>query len=367
MEHLQKTLDEIVNKISYLESKRLKIGQLLKDINDSMKIGPNEEIKDEKIINKVSTSQTNKVNVLGIDGGIVKHSYHGLDLMLTRSTGVNFIYSDGKLEKVDYYPNSNPVPNPIVIFDSFSDLELSSCYNFERQTMEILTAIEAAEKFNPDIVLLDGSIIPHYVPKPDNPILREYYKTLIETYRTLFELSENKKFILAGVVEDSRGIKFCDILSRRILSQVESEIAKELRLVLGKTKDSNLLYYALDKGERTCVFNYSQNPEIHPVLKEFSDMNESFFSFYLKTVEFDRPLRIDFMCSHNLSEAVDKLSSLMMQTSGHSGYGIPAVLIEADQRAKLSENDMNMFYSDLINRIGNVSTLFKMRREMRPF
>ena len=367
MEHLQKTLDEIVDKISYLESKRLKIGQFLKEINDSMIIGPNEEIKDEKIINKVSINQINKISVLGIDGGIVKHSYHGLDLMLTRSVGVNFIHSNGKLDKVDYYPNSNPIPNPIVIFDQFSDLELSSCYNFERQTMEILTAIDAAEKFKPDMVLLDGSIIPHYVPKPDNPVLREYYNTLIGTYKALFELCESKKFILAGVVEDSRGVKFCDILNRRILSQVKSEIIKELRLVLEKTKDSNLLYYVLDKGERTCVFNYSQNPETHPVLKEFTDMNDSFYSFYLKTVDFDRPLRIDFVCSHDLPKVVDKLSTVMMQTSGHSGYGLPAVLIEADQRAKLSENDMNMFYSDLITRIGNISTLFKMRREMRPF
>jgi len=367
MENLQKTLDELVDKISYLELKRLKIGQFMKDINESIKIGRNEEIKDEKIINKVSPLKTEKMSVLGIDGGIIKHSYHGLDLMLTRAVGVNFIYSDGKLKKVDYYPNSNPTPNPIVIFDSFSELELSSCYNFERQTMEILTAIEAANKFNPDIVLLHGSIIPHYVPKPDNLILKEYYKNLIETYRSLFELCKSKNFILAGVVEDSRGVKFCNILNRRILSQVKPEMSKELRLVLEKTKDSNLLYYALNRGERTCAFNYSQNPEIHPVLKEFSDMNDSFFSFYVKTADFDRPLRIDFLCSRDLSDVVDKLSNVMIQTSGHSGYGLPAVLIEADQRAKLSENEMNMFYSDLINRIGNVSTLFRMRREMRPF
>ena len=367
MENLQKTLDELVDKISYLESKRLKIGQFIKEINNSMKIGPNEEIKDEKIINKVSQLKIEKMSVLGIDGGIIKHSYHGLDLMLTRAVGTKFMYSDGKLEKVDYYPNSNPTPNPIVIFDSFSELELSSCYNFERQTMEILTAIEAADKFKPDIVFLDGSVIPHYVPKPDNLILKKYYKTLIESYRSLFELCESKNIILAGVVEDSRGVKFCDILSRRILSQINSEIGKELRLVLEKTKDSNLLYYVLDRGERTCTFNYSQNPEIHPVLKEFSDINDTFFSFYLKTVEFDRPLRVDFLCSHDLPEIVDKLSTILIQTSGHSGYGMPAILIEADQRAKLSENEMNMFYSDLINRIGNVSTLFKMRREMRPF
>jgi hypothetical protein len=367
MENLQKTLDELVDKISYLELKRLKIGQFMKEINSSMKIGPNEEIKDEKIINKVPSYENKRTSVLGIDGGIIKQSYHGLDLMLTRAVGVNFIYSDGKLDNVFYYPNSNPTPNPIVIFDSFSELELSSCYNFERQTMEVLTAIESTEKFKPDIVLLHGSIIPHYVPKPDNLILKEYYKTLIETYRSLFELCKSKNFILAGVVEDSRGVKFCDILNRRILSQVRPGIDKEMKLVLEKTKDSNLLYYVLDKGERTCTFNYSQNPEIHPVLKEFSDMNELFFSFYLKTADFDRPLRVDFLCSHDLQDVVDKLSTVMMQTSGHSGYGLPAVLIEADQRAKLSENDMNMFYSDLINRVGNVSTLFRLRREMRPF
>ena len=56
-----------------------------------------------------------------------------------------------------------------------------------------------------------------------------------------------------------------------------------------------------------------------------------------------------------------------MHSSGHSGYGLPAVLIEADQRAKLSEKDLDMFYFDLVNKIGNVSSLFRMRREMRPF
>jgi NurA-like 5'-3' nuclease len=152
-----------------------------------------------------------------------------------------------------------------------------------------------------------------------------------------------------------------------VLSQAESEISKELKLVLEKTKDSNLLYYALEKGERTCVFNYSKNPRIHPILKEFEGMSNSFYSFYIKTVEFDRPLRVDFLGFGNELDVVDKISCILMQTSGHSGYGLPSVLIEADQRARLSEKDLNMFYSDLVNRIGNVSTLFRMRREVRPF
>jgi NurA-like 5'-3' nuclease len=96
-------------------------------------------------------------------------------------------------------------------------------------------------------------------------------------------------------------------------------------------------------------------------------MSNSFYSFCIKTVEFDRPLRVDFLGFGNELDIVDKISCILMQTSGHSGYGLPSVLIEADQRARLSEKDLDMFYSDLVNRIGNVSTLFKMRREVRPF
>jgi len=367
METFQKRLDEIIDKISYLESRRVKIGKFLREINESFKIGPNEEILDEKIINNVSDKKFESFNILGVDGGIVKHSYHGLDLMLMRSVGVNFEYSDGKLNNVKYYPSSNPIPNPKIIIDSFSDAELNSCYNLERQIMEIQSAIESIEKFKPDITFLDGSIIPHYIPRPENPILKEYYNKLIETYKSLFELSVKEGIILAGVIEDSRGVKFCDILIRSVLSQVDSGLSRELKLTLEKTKDSNLLYYALERGERTCIFNYSKNPTIHPILKEFEDMSSSFYSFYIKTVDFDRPLRVDFLSLGNDLNLVEKSSCILMQTSGHSGYGLPSVLIEADQRAKLSEKDLDMFYSDLINRIGNVSTLFKMRREMRPF
>jgi len=367
MQNFQNRLDEIINKIGYLESRRIKIGNFLREINNSFKIGPNDEILEEKIINPVVEQTLNNIRVLGVDGGIVKHSYHGLDLMLMRSVGSVFEYEDGKLKNVDYHPNSNPLPDPRIIFDSFSDIELNSCYNFERQIMEINSTIEAIEKFKPDFVLLDGSVIPHYVPRPDNPILVEYYQNLIKTYTSLFEVAKQMKTILAGIIEDSRGVKFCDILSRTVLSQENSDISKELKLVLEKIKDSNLLYYALEKGERTCVFNYSKNPKVHPILKEFENMNNCFYSFYIKTVDFDRPLRVDFLCTDDVKETVNELSSMLMQTSGHSGYGFPSILIEADQRARLTERDLEMFYSDLVNKIGNVSTLFKMRREKRPF
>jgi len=360
-------LNEIVEKISFLENKRMKAGKFLRELNKDFSIGPNREVADKKIINPITAKTLDKLNVMAVDGGIVKHSFHGLDMLLMRSAAVNFKYSKGKLKDVVYYPNSHPTPNPKIVYDAFSDFELNSCYNFERQIMEVETTIAAMEKLKPDIVLLDGSIIPHYVPRPDNLVLKESYNRMIEHYKKLFETSKKNKILLAGVIEDSRGVKFCDILQRQVLPQIKDEIVRDLKLILEKTKDSNLLSYVLDKGERTCIFNYSKNPMVHPVLKEFETLSNQFFSFYIKTVEFDRPLRVDFLNTGKETEIADTISSFLMQTSGHSGYGLPAVLIEADMKTKLSERDINMFYADLINKVGNVSSLFKMRREMRPF
>jgi hypothetical protein len=205
------------------------------------------------------------------------------------------------------------------------------------------------------------------VNKPENTVLKKYYEETIEKYKQLFDTAKKQGTILSGVIEDSRGTKFCDILTRRVMSEMGSELSSELQQILEKTKDSNLLFYTLEKGERTCLFNYSQNPNVHPILKEFEKMKNSFFSFYIKTVDFDRPIRVDFINFGEPMETTNKLSSILMKTCGHSGYGLPAVLIEADQRAKLSEKDIDMFYCDLIRKTGNISSLFKMRRELRPF
>ncbi|MEM5793425.1 MAG: DNA double-strand break repair nuclease NurA [Candidatus Aenigmatarchaeota archaeon] len=363
----QKRLEEIIERINFLETKRIKLGRFLRKINEDFNIGPNEEIVEPQIINKIEDEFPEKVSVLGVDGGIIKHSYHGLDLVLMRSVGVNFIYEYGKLVDVTYYPSSNPLPIPKMLSEPFSDVELNFYYNFERQIMEIQTTIEATEKLKPDFVLLDGSVIPTYVTKPDNPELKQYYNNLLEKYKELFEIIKKHKLRIAGIVEDSRGMKFCDIIKRRIMSKMGTHLSLELQKILDKTRDTNILFYILKKQERTCIFNYSSNPEVHPILKEFEKLSKNFFTFYIRTADFDRPVRVDFISFENPIVVANDISSVLLRTSGHAGYGIPSVLIEADQRAKLNEKDMEMFYSDLVSKIGNLSTLFKMRREMRPF
>jgi hypothetical protein len=366
MDKFHEKLDRIVREISDVEAKRMKIGEFLRKINDTFEVGPDSDVSDVQMINKCPTGMADTVSVLGVDGGIVKHSFHGLDLMLLRATGVNFIYNDGKLGDVFYYPAANTFPQPKVIIESLSDIEFNLCSNIERQITEIRTTIDAMEKVKPDMIFLDGSVIPQYVFTPENQGMREKYKELVEHYLELYKKSREMKVILAGVVEDSRSTKFSELVGRRVLGGMRTELSKDLQAIMEKTKDSNLLFYALKKGERTCVFNYC-NGGTHPMMKEFKGFGDQFFSFYVKTVEFDRPIKVDFLKNGNELDNANRIVPVLLNTAGHSGYGLPAVLIEADQRAKLSEKDLDMFYADLVSKVGNVSSLFKMRREMRPF
>jgi hypothetical protein len=182
------------------------------------------------------------------------------------------------------------------------------------------------------------------------------YRRMIEAYQNLFDAVKKSSTILAGVIEDSRGTRFCEILSQ--------DIPAEHRLVLSRSKDSNILSYALQAGEMTVAFPYSSDVRTHPILREFAD-GEKVQTFYIKLGEFDRPVRIDFLADKETADR--RIASVLLACTAHATYSIPPVLIEADQRAKLSENDLEMFYHDILVRAGNISSLLELRRNGRPF
>lgn len=366
MKELIELTEEFAKKIADIENQRKKVGDFLKEVNSSVNLTLGAEIFEEKIILPVKKEILNEISIAGIDGGMVKHSLHGIDLMLLRAVGVLFSYKDDKLSEVKYYPGSLPSPIPYVVFDPFSDLEFEMNSNMERQIVEINTAREVVERFKPDFLFLNGSIVPHYTEKPaKNSLLFATYERMIESYISLFSAVKDSNTILAGVIEDSRGTRFCEVVNQKILEGID---AADVKILLSKTKDTNLLSYALELGERSFVFKYSPNPEDHPILKEFGGQTANkIYGFYLKTAEFDRPIRVDFFADKGIVPMANKLSSVLLATCGHSGYGIPSVIIEADQRAKLSEKDLQTFYLDLINKTGNLPGLFNLRRNQRPF
>jgi hypothetical protein len=354
MNQLIPKIQEVAGRISEIEGKRKKLADFLKSVKT-----------DVRLSQPVEKSDPSDMRISAVDGGIVKRSLHGFDFVLARGVGVCFCYKNGKVYKVDYYPNKMPTPE-LFVLEALSDLDWVHTTSIVRQRAEIKTAIEAIGKFKPDLLLLDGSIIPHYQDRPAKTSkVHGSYSEMVSLYQKLFETCLSRNIMLAGVVEDSRGIKFCDIVNERILSKVSHPSVPELKDILGKTRDTNLLYWILQEGERTEVFPYSDKAKEHPVMKDFQEFAGKIFSFYMKTARFDRPIRIDFLGE---KEQAEKFASVIFSISSHhSGYGLPSVLIEADQVAKLAEDDIDNIYEQVLTQTGSLPSIFRLRRDMRPF
>ena len=347
----------IAEKIKKLETNREKLGVFLKEIKHDVDISGG-DVLEERISYPIKEFR-GRVKVCATDGGTTQNSYHGLDIILVRAVSVIAEYYRGKLEGVTYFPSAFPQPDIEIVFDPFTDEEFLLKSSLIRQKKEIITTIEAVKKFSPDIVLIDGSIVPHPSSRPQkNSVLYKNYIEVIENLKKLYSIP-----FLAGCSEDSRGRKFCEIISEKILSRIESPLIPELKKILAGTRDTNLLYHVLDVGERTCVFRYGDSP----VIKDLGEKGKNIYTFYMKPAEFDRPLRIDFYAEKNPVRTADEIASIVYMLCCHSSYAFPAPLVEADLRAKLKEMDIEAVHKHLVDITGLLPSLMKLRRESRPF
>lgn len=355
MKQLVPKIREMANKIRESERKRKMFAEFLRKVNPKI-----------ELFHFIKPLGLNDLKIVGVDGGLAKRSLHGFDCVLVRSVGVCFEYKKNKIKTVRYYPSKLP-PVKADVTEALNDLDWAYYTSVFRMFSEVETAIKCAEVFSPDIILMDGSIVPHYSDRPSKTSqVYSFYKELVEKYHKLYKVCKEREIILAGIIEDSRGNRFCDIIRKEVLSRIEHPSKSEAENILEKTRDTNLLFWVLKRGETTISFQYADNPDEHPVLREFNkDVREKIYSFYVKTAELDRPIRVDFMKNR---EAENKIAGILLSISGqHSGYGIPAPLIEADTIAKLSETEMEIFYSQVMRFAGNLPGLMRLRREQRPF
>lgn len=350
-------LHGIAEKIKKLETNREKLGMFLREIKHEVDISGG-DVLEEKISYPIQEFKE-RIKICATDGGSAQNSYHGLDIILVRAVSVIAEYFRGKLESIIYYPDAFPEPEIEIVSDPFTDEEFLMKSSLIRQKKEILNTIEAVKKYGPDIVLIDGSIVPHPSSRPQkNSAIYKNYIEVIESLKKLYSIP-----FLAGCSEDSRGRKFCDIVSKKILSRIDSPLIPELKKILAGTRDTNLLYHVLDVGERTCVFCYGDSP----VIKDLGEEGRHIYTFYMKPAEFDRPLRIDFYAEKNPIDVANKIASIVHMLCCHSSYAFPAPLVEADLRAKLKEIDIEVVHRHLVDITGLLPSLMKLRRESRPF
>ena len=353
MELLIPEIKKIAENIRAAEITRMETAKVLRGMGDGI-----------NLIKKAEPAKIDKLRIVGIDGGIVKKAFHGFDFILARAAAVSFEFFNGRISNANYYPSKVPTPR-LFTLEAVSEIDYAYYSSVVRQKLEIETAKKSVEKFKPEILLLDGSIVPHYATRPSqNSVVYKDYEELMASYQELYRMCKDNNVLLAGVVEDSRNERYCELVKKNLL---DTGIEKTINInpiieVLAKTRDTAFLFWVLNEHERTRTFDYSDDFASHPILKDFVFRN--FYSFYLKTAKMDRPIRVDFMDK----EKEDWLASVLLAISGqHSRYGFPSVIIEADNIARMSEQELDNFYSYMLKYTGNIPSMMKLRREQRPF
>lgn len=314
------------------------------------------EMREERLVSKVR-GWVPDCRIAGVDSGFVAKRLASVDLVLVRAMGVVFDYSKGVLASASYHPGYFRFPEPHLSFPALEQDEVEQSKSLLRLHEELGAAKKLIEKHSPKYLFLDGSIVPQYQDKPRREsALTGKYADLVSGFDSLYALAEKNACTLIATVEDSRGRRFMELLSGLAGSPVAAML------------DPSFLDYYLDVGERTCAFTYTKDIEKHPVLQDFnSKWAGSIHGLYLKPAPLDRPLRCEFICHGDVAEKADEIASVAMALSSmHREYAYPSVLIEADLRAKLSGDEIDIVYNKIMDKLG-AGVRLRMRRENRPF
>ncbi len=262
-----------------------------------------------------------------VDSGLLAREVQGYDVVLTKTVGVNFVYNESKLVLANYYPSVSPT-NKLHVQSSLNEHEILISRNLIRLNEEVKNAIELIERFKPEVVLIDGSLVPLPNDRPEEKSnLFDLYQELILNYKKLFAT----KSLIIGITKDSR--------SKRFVNSVGIDFAN----------DTKLMNCLLNEDERSFAMSYSEKPT-----QITKDLENEIYCFYMRPLENDLPLRVEF-----LTKDFDKVASIVYSLSKISrSFAYPAALIEADLRAALNPLEMERF--DRLN-------LTPLRRNNRPF
>ena len=382
MWNLEDMVNRIVARIENLEKEKKKIANILRNSVAELNIEkiPSQlkrDLVENTLVRKVNKADLRGLSVAAVDGGLLIKNLVGLDLIFTRATGVIFSYRhNGKVE-VKYMQTK--MPN-LEIFHNFATnnlLELEFLAGLYRVREELLMAKMILNENIADILLLDGSIFPilpqlNLLTNIDNI---KIFRDVLKEYTSLLETADATNTIVAGVIKDSRKNTLISWLLKTIplflviSKDLQGILDSDYRHTLQQSNDSEFLYLLLNPGERTLFMKYHIELEdiAYPLDKK---QKNSFGFFYIKTVKYDHPLRVEFYDStQEFKNIGEKLGSVIYSTASyHQRFGLPSVLVEADNRARLSQQDIDFLYRQILIKAGiNSISLMERRRDRKIF
>ena len=320
----------------------------------------------------------NGLTIGGIDGGLVKRTFTGIDILGYRSCGVTFTYGPSRINHTYYYPSKNPPIQHFATEAPYSLYESDQVGSQLRANFELETAINLLKK-NPkkiDFLLMDGSYNDLYeTRKTDSSntevLLKQRY---IELLYDLKEEAHSKGTTVGWIVKDSRLRQFNTVIKDK-LPELTKELPELLALdcfnLLESIYDQTLMSYILPASSRSFIV-----PKKDLSIDPFNPTKSiSGFSYYLKTNSFDTPLRIDFF-NPDISvpdetvmyRIADRLATIVLILSEfHPMYSFPTPLIEADARSRISNIEFQMLMDSIQQRIPNCIETMNLRRNRSPF
>lgn len=376
--HLENKIGRIAEKIKDQGEKRRLLADLLKHLKNDIKIPIETENNgpiEPNLVYPVGKESLQDLVVVGVDGGVLSKPLHGLDLILVRAAAAIFQYKNGKLKEAEYHPSEAPAPKLVNVHEPLNSQELDLLTGLKRQLTELKRAREAIENKNVDVLMLDGSIVPQYVHQTSKTKTKDLYKKLLNNFTNLYEKCVQEETLLLGAVEDSRSTRLAKIFQKEIfptilensnLTDQEIDIFNKNKNIIMNSRDTAFLDYLLEAGERSFAFKYSKAPA--NLLKDLEPWSERICAFYIKPVPYDRPTRVEFITKpKNPEKTIEKAAALVNSLSAsHEACALPSVLIEADARAALSQEEISILRDSIADRL-EPSTMLDLRRERRPF
>jgi hypothetical protein len=345
-------------------------------------------IKEAGLVNSVIPTNIRGLKVAAVDGSLVTKKFQGIDLIFLKAVVVKYFFKEQYSAEISYYPdlsgynNYSIQSNYLNINEEGIDLTAS----LEQKFMEINQLNKMLNEDNSlyDIIVLDGSILvtPINLIFSKNYKINQRYNRVLKEYRSLYETCENRGITLVGSIKDTRTAALANSFIEIIPMLINNKnLLKELlninyREIMAYFSDFDLFSRLLKEGERTCAFRCNiEIDKVRDTSKKIPQyFPESFYIFYLKSVRFDNPLRIEFYIGNNhslkeISKKADLIASIIYPLSNlNNKYALPIPQIEAHKRSVFQQQEINFIFNSLkVLLLRKGISLFDKRRNRRPF
>ncbi len=381
--NLDKLLSQLVEEIERIETTKNQFGKVMERIKNTINLAKfpaiASSIIESDFTKKIEPTSLSGLKIAGIDGGLVRRRFRSMDLLLTRGIAVIFQFGPKEGPNVDFYPDPFPEPQIRPMMLTLSGTELDQLSSLERVATELRVTLAVLEEFHTDIILVDGSLFYHPRDRPQTgSIVFEKFQEVLALYKQLYNKARKKGTTLVGIVKDSKSSRVTNLLGDILPHIIRKPAIFELmqgvdyRWLLKITRDCDILDTYLEEGERSFIFRYSSELQLNsnPLSEEISNWASSIWVTYLKTARDDLPLRIEILTDGNSEDVwkVDRaLAAILPLSWQHPEYGIPAPILEADTRAKISLNETQLIVDRLMALSGLTYTSLEKRRSRNPF